>query len=78
MAQVRDFRNFKGGDIELAPLVSVKVGDVVGFKSDYEQSGKIVKIDGDRLTLSNPNGFGGEYLRYAKKTIERASDCWIS
>jgi hypothetical protein len=56
---------------------TVKVGDVVCFKSDYEQCGRIAKIDGDKLTLTNPNGFGGEYLRYAKKTIELASDCWI-
>jgi hypothetical protein len=31
----------------------------------------------DRLTLENPDGFGGDYLRYAKTTVERASDCWI-
>lgn len=77
MAKVRDFRKFAGGEIESAPLVSVKIGDVVGFKSDFEQVGKIVKIDGDRLTLKNPDGFGGEYLRYAKTTVEMASDCWI-
>jgi hypothetical protein len=35
------------------------------------------RIDGDRLTLENPDGFGGDYLRYAKTTVERASDCWI-
>lgn len=64
-------------------LVEVKVGDVVGFKSDYEQRGKIVKItrsqwgSGYNLTLENPDGFGGEYLRYATTTVERDSDCWI-
>jgi hypothetical protein len=55
----------------------VKVGDVVGFKSDYEQYGRIVKIEGNKLTLVNENGFGGQYLRYAKQTVERADDCWL-
>jgi hypothetical protein len=58
-------------------MVSANVGDVVGFKSDYEQHGRVTKIDGDRLTLENQDGFGGDYLRYAKTTVERASDCWI-
>jgi hypothetical protein len=58
-------------------LVRVEVGQVVGFKSDHEQYGKITKIEGDMLTLENENGFGGEYLRYATVTKERASDCWI-
>ena len=55
----------------------VQVGDFVGFKSDYEQVGRITKIEGDWLTLENENGFGGEYLRYATTTREHASDCWI-
>jgi hypothetical protein len=55
----------------------VKVGDYVGFKSDIEQYGKIIKIEGDWLTLENKEGFSGEYLRYAKTTRELASDCWI-
>jgi hypothetical protein len=69
MAEVHNCRTGK--------IVTVKVGDVVGFKSDYEQHGRVTKIDGDRLTLENPNGFGGDYLRYAKTTVERASNCWI-
>lgn len=77
MARVRDLRKFKAGSLEDAPLVTVKVGDVVGFKSDHEQYGKIVKIVGDRLHLHNPNGFGGDYLRYATDTVECAGDCWI-
>ena len=62
---------------------TVKVGDVVCFKSDYEQSGRIVAIKPSAwgrdhvLVLENPNGFGGEYLRYATRTEEMASDCWI-
>jgi hypothetical protein len=55
----------------------VKVGDVVGFKSDYEQYGKITAINGSKLTLYNPNGFGGDYLRYAETTVEDARDCWL-
>jgi len=61
----------------------VKVGDSVGFKSDYEQYGRIVEITKDadygwvRLTLENKNGFGGEYLRYSTKTTVPADECWI-
>lgn len=60
--------------------VEVGIGDYVGFKSDIEQYGQIVDVTsdyrGERLTLHNPNGFGGDYLRYATKTVEFASDCW--
>jgi hypothetical protein len=61
----------------------VNVGDFVCFKSDYEQTGKVVQIKpgngwgGKVLVLENPNGFGGDYLRYATRTEELASDCWV-
>ena len=61
----------------------VRVGDVVGFKSDFEQYGTIVAIKnsmwgtGKVLVLENKAGFVGEYLRYATRTEELASDCWI-
>ena len=60
----------------------VGVGDYVCFKSDYEQCGKIVQIKKDMmgkpmLVLENPDGFGGEYLQYATRTVERAADCWV-
>jgi hypothetical protein len=58
-------------------LKEIKVGDTVGFKSDFEQYGKVTAIQGNKLTLENPNGFGGEYLRYATVTTELASDCWV-
>ena len=42
----------------------VKVGDYVCFKSDYEQCGKITKIEGNRLTLfRDDEGFGGDCHR---------------
>lgn len=62
---------------------TVNIGDVVCFKSDYEQSGKIVAIKpapwgrGKVLVLENPNGFGGDYLRYVTRTEESAEDCWL-
>ena len=71
MARVRVWTT---GDEET--FKEVRVGDVVGFKSDHEQYGKIVKIVGDRLHLHNPNGFSGDYLRYATDTVECAGDCW--
>ena len=61
----------------------VKVGDYVGFKSDTEQYGKIIAVKpspwgkGKVLVLENPNGFCGEYLRYATRTEQMASDCWV-
>ena len=61
----------------------VGVGDFVCFKSDYEQCGKVVAMkpsqwgQGYDLVIENPNGFGGEYLRYATRTVERAADCWV-
>lgn len=57
--------------------VDVQVGDYVCFKSDFEQCGRVTKIEGEKLTLESPAGFGGEYLRYATKTVELARDCWI-
>ena len=57
---------------------SLKVGDVVMFKSDVEQYGRITKIDGSTLTLV-PDGmrggkFIGEYIGGDKKTREEAPD----
>ena len=58
----------------------VHVGMYVGFKSDYEQVGQIKNISERHgtfyLTLENPNGFGGSYLRYATETEEEVSRCW--
>ena len=62
----------------------VSIGDTVHFKSDYEQCGKIVAIKraifgNDKvLVLEKKDGFGGDYLRYATRTEEMASDCWVN
>ena len=74
MAQVQDFRPGKDGS-----KFSVKVGDRVGFKSDYEQVGEITAIKGDWLTLksSSDRGFGGEYIGGNETTEQHASDCWV-
>jgi len=60
----------------------VKLGDVVSFKSDYEQCGQIVgftttMMGADVLILENEDGFGGEYIGGETRTQELASDCWI-
>jgi hypothetical protein len=60
----------------------VKVGDYVCFKSDYEQTGKVIEIRKNifgtvELVLTNDSGFGGDYLRGADTTVELASDCWV-
>lgn len=60
----------------------VVVGDYVGFKSDIEQSGKIIKIERDimdniTLILENENGFSGDYIGGNTRHGILASDCWI-
>ena len=60
----------------------VGIGDYVGFKSDIEQSGQIIKIKKNmfgktELVLENFNGFQGDYIRGATQTVVRAEDCWI-
>ncbi len=59
----------------------VKIGDIVGFKCDYEQYGEIVKIHGSgkraMLTLFREDGFGDEYNRYATHTDMEAERCWL-
>ena len=57
---------------------TVKVGDWVSFKSDIEQSGRIYKIEGDRLYLeAGPNGFEGDYIGGQDTTVQRSVDCWL-
>jgi len=57
---------------------TVKVGDWVSFKSDIEQSGRIYKIEGDRLYLeAGPNGFEGDYIGGQDTTVQQAVDCWL-
>lgn len=58
---------------------TVTVGDIVGFKSDTEQDGKIIKINGDQLTLEalSDEGFRGDYIGGRMTTIEMARDCWL-
>ena len=59
----------------------VQVGDWVGFKSDIEQSGKIVEIKssymGASLVLENTSGFSGGYIGGDTITTELARDCWL-
>jgi hypothetical protein len=40
----------------------VQVGDWVGFKSDIEQSGKVIRINSQWAVLENKDGFIGEYI----------------
>lgn len=61
---------------------TVQVGDCVGFKSDIEQWGQVVEIrpgilGGVDLVLENTNGFQGDYIGGATRTVQRALDCWI-
>ena len=62
---------------------TVRVGDIVGFKSDIEQAGKIFNIStnsfGKKVLFLEPTGdhFYGEYLRDAETTKVFPEDCWI-
>lgn len=73
--------NEDGWESEKREYVKVYVGDFVGFKSDYEQSGKVTKIVGSgrraKLYLHDDEGFGGDYLRYSTDTMVYADDCWV-
>lgn len=62
----------------------MKVGDIVCFKSDIEQSGKIVKVMqsvmGSRvfvLESTRDEGFSGDYIGGQERTQVMASDCWV-
>ena len=58
---------------------TVKVGDYVCFKSDFEQCGKIVEIiRGTTLVLfKDGHGFDGGYIGGENYTRVDARDCWI-
>ena len=59
---------------------TVNIGDWVCFKSDIEQSGKIVDIKssymGVSLILENTSGFSGDYIGGDTITTVLARDCW--
>jgi hypothetical protein len=59
----------------------VRVGDYVFFKSDIEQSGRIIEIKssymGKSLVLENKYGFHGDYIGGETITTELARDCWV-
>jgi len=55
----------------------VQIGDFVGFKSDIEQYGKIVKISGSNLLLKASSTFSGDYIGGEEFTTVNAADCWI-
>jgi len=55
----------------------VTIGSYVSFKSDVEQTGKIINIRGRELTLQDVDGFEGGYIGGDTVTIESAEDCWI-
>ena len=55
----------------------VEIGDFVGFKSDIEQYGKIVKISGNQLVLKASSTFSGDYIGGEEFTTVDAERCWI-
>lgn len=60
----------------------IRVGDHISFKSDIEQSAKIIAIfaqDGHTqfLVEAPVDGFSGDYIGGAGATILYASDCWV-
>ena len=50
-----------------------RVGDYVDLKSDYEQSGKIVKIEDTSSYLDRSPVI---HLRYTTDTVMRCDDVW--
>ena len=59
----------------------VKIGDVVEFKCDIEQVGKVVAISRSwsgriELTLES-DGFSGEYIGGDTRTVQDADRCYL-
>lgn len=57
----------------------VKVGDVVEFKSDYEQCGEVVQMSHDGylvLKSRSERGFGGDYIGGNETHRVHVSQCW--
>ena len=62
---------------------TAKIGDVVCFKSDHEQCGRVVGIKPGPLghvslvlEATRPEGFSGDYIGGADRTTVFANDCW--
>lgn len=58
------------------------IGDVVCFKSDVEQCGRIKQIKQSRygnfmLLLTSEYGFQGDYIGGDLETLVDAADCWL-
>jgi hypothetical protein len=59
-----------------------KVGEVVDFKSDHEQSGRIIKVKPSRwgveyvLEALGDRGFSGDYIGGNETHEVLAKDCW--
>ena len=73
---------FQGKETKVTENVELNVGDHVGFKSDIEQSGKIIamnRLAGNRyeLILEDKDGFSGEYLRGSTRTAVHSDDIWV-
>lgn len=81
IAKTGPFSEIMGPDDE---LVKVYIGEVVSFKSDYEQVGRVKNIKrgrfSDILTLGSTDpdeGFGGDYIEGQMLTEQMASECWV-
>lgn len=61
--------------------ITVKIGTIVGFKSDIEQYGKVtaIKPRGSfyEFTVVNENGFDGGYIGGDRETVVFSDDVWI-
>lgn len=64
----------------MTPLLKgrpVKLGDSISFKSDFEQYGKVIKIEGHFLTLHKPfEGFEGDYIGGDNSIRIHVSECF--
>ena len=51
----------------------INIGDMVEFKADCEQIGKVVEIRAyGQLVIENKDGFGGDYIGGETRTTESA------
>ncbi len=66
--------------------LTAKVGDIVSFKSDVEQSARVIEVRKGRDLMGRPqivyvvqapaDGFSGHYIGRSDTAIIDASDCW--
>lgn len=56
-----------------------KIGQLVAFRSEFVQAGRVAEIHGGWLILEalSPRGFAGAYIGGQRRARVRSTDCWL-